>query len=280
LIELLVVVAIIALLIAILLPALTSAREQAKRSQCLSNLRQIATAWHTYFDDQADRFLQHVNANVNYAGQQGLLFPPAYGNVPGDNGASARPKPLNPFLGFPAVIGLVLETRPPGSSAPDGGLRNERVPGVFVCPNDQGSSKAGPSFVEAYGCSYQTNQYLVGQNVPVVNFGEPYWRVNKKIKDGQRLIKLTRSKVSADYAKLVLVADAGFTYDVSYIEPEITRPHSACFQTMAFLDGHGEFVRIEKGHLMTPDYTVIPFADLLVDVADPLNLPTKEKVCD
>ncbi len=69
LIELLVVISIISMLMSILLPSLSRAREAGQRVDCLSNLRQLMLAWYFYAMDNDDK----------------LCSPDTFWNFPGSN---------------------------------------------------------------------------------------------------------------------------------------------------------------------------------------------------
>jgi prepilin-type N-terminal cleavage/methylation domain-containing protein/prepilin-type processing-associated H-X9-DG protein len=65
LIELLVVIAIIGILAALLLPALSSARDKARSAQCCGNLRQISLALQLYADDH-DEFFPEAGGTIGW----------------------------------------------------------------------------------------------------------------------------------------------------------------------------------------------------------------------
>ena len=90
LIELLIVIAVISILLALLLPALSGAKERAKLTRCLSNLHQVGLAFHLYCDDNKERFPAPPNSPTWQSFQYGG-GDPNWNQVPEALAAANRP---------------------------------------------------------------------------------------------------------------------------------------------------------------------------------------------
>jgi prepilin-type N-terminal cleavage/methylation domain-containing protein len=142
LVELLVVIGIIALLIAILLPALNAARQAARSIQCQSNLRQIGQALLMHANDH-HQYMPLVGAL--YAGPQGNqpdtpanLFDPQFvkydyvhdTTVTPDLRPTALPAALAPYL-------IGQQVRSDNTADVETDIGKGTLQAIFSCPSDE-----------------------------------------------------------------------------------------------------------------------------------------------
>ena len=166
LIELLVVIAIIAILAAFLFPVFAKAKAEAKKTACLSNLKQIGSAIALYMNDHDDLFPHALDASDKFAPEIWDEFPEFASRI---NSMPLLHEVVQPYC------------------------KNR---GVFQCPGDSGSRvldnhfptplRADPTMHAVFGSSYffrteiafrffSQTQFQLPANVNVLFDGAGHW---------------------------------------------------------------------------------------------------------
>jgi prepilin-type N-terminal cleavage/methylation domain-containing protein len=186
LVELLVVIAIIASLLGLLLPAVQSARESARRTQCAVNSRQLALAVAVY--ESAVR-----------------RFPPSMLHVPGttfvsNNGSwSVHGRILSYLEEGSAAARIDLEKawdQPPNSTS---GVPLARI-GVFICPSETNQMvrmKNGAPYVYPHTYGFNAGTWFVYDPATGAG-GDGVFHPNANLKPGQITDGLTKTLCVAE----------------------------------------------------------------------------------
>jgi len=256
LVELLVVIGIIALLIAILMPALSKARDQANMIKCMSNMRQIGQAYH-----------MHASEHRNHVPTAGLMFLPYTPTPAGmadsskvfymyySDGNVERPLPM------PAALGIYLNQKIVAGSAQQlyEEMKTGAVREVFTCPTQapdslpEGVMLASQDGWEAprFASSYIFNEEPLGFNdVEGADVGYKRGRGNlNRMRGTSDTMMLMEGKVRLGYPWLVIYAvkqntvlEDAFFGNLAGDRSNFEFARHRGKINMVFMDGHAETI--------------------------------------
>ena len=249
LVELLVVIGIIAVLVAMLLPALNKAREQAKTTQCLSNLRQIGLG-----------VMNYAASNTGYV-------------VPGVVRANlANPaNPKNEVENYATILVNGRYVQSPDQGTPVAGQTTSDAANIFRCPSGvdlvntkdalgnldlppvRNSNQTGGWGLQAWACKSESTGRTVHTWYGLsgaVKSGRLYrYPFNAMPMDDNLvgLVKISRIKRSAEVAMI---------YDGVWFHHEIPnmfslRHNGQRMMNFLFADGHAQTV--DKSEIPPPN---------------------------
>lgn len=267
LLELLVVIAVIALLAGVLMPALGAARERGRVAVCLSNLHSIGAGVGMYqsenhnlpwtyvhgVDDQGD-FQTFPGASGFTSFSWGGMLPPVSPGAVDSQVTPVELRPMTPYLS-------------PGAS----GFDTVRV---YVCPSDRSASNpgigGGPGTAAAsfdpsgaapnwrvFGTSYSINWHWIWSFAGCQP--EMTSLVKRLLHFGPELIR------NADAGRLIIVSENHFDQMMGAALAPGQRPQGGqgfgwhrrfSHHAISFLDGHAEYRRLDTQFTSGPGWLV------------------------